>query len=490
MIRSKPSFLSGMFVLALFMLLSVGQPHIGAQEEKEAKRPNVVFIIADDLGYTDVNPFDPREHPYYETPHINRLAKQGVRFTSAYANSSNCAPSRAALFSGQYYPRQPVYTVGSGAQGKKKHRKVIPPKNQKILPEEKVTLAEALKQGGYSTGFIGKWHIGKPGSTGPIEQGFDLNIGGYEAGSPNSFGGYFNGEKNPKIDNDDIGENEYLTDYLSRKAVEYIRNHADDEPFYLQFSHYSPHNPYEAPESRTRKYRKKEPVNGHNNPSFAAMIESVDRSTGCIMKTLKEEGIANNTILIFYSDNGGPGGYAEVGLETKRWDITNNHPLKGGKGMFYEGGIRVPLIIRWPGKAPAGTSTSQPVIGTDFYPTLLDAVGIEPPEEYTLDGRSFLPVLKDPATQLDVRPLYWHFPGYLSAWEPGTWRTRPVSVIRYGPWKLMKFYGNNELKLYNLKKDIGETNNLAKQEPGVRKRLHQRLNRWLEKMDAPIPKKP
>jgi arylsulfatase A-like enzyme len=453
-----------------------------AEATDRAPRPNVVFIMIDDLGYTDVNPLSLRADQYYETPNITRLAGQGMTFTSAYTNAANCAPSRAALMSGQAYPLQPVYTVNSGARGDAEDRALVPAENETTLPLSKRTIAERLRQAGYATAFMGKWHLGAPPKAGPRQQGFDVNVGGTEMGHPMWEGAYFRPNNNPKIT--DAEEGEYLTDYLFRKATDYIRRH-QGEPFYLQLSPYSVHTPMQAPDDRVAHYAEKTPVRGHNNPTYAAMIESVDRGVGRVMQTLRDLGLRENTIVIFYSDNGGLGGYQSIGLENN--GITDNAPLKGGKGSFYEGGIRVPLIVRWPGVVRPGTTTDEPVIGTDFYPTLLEAVGAAPPDGYPLSGTSFLPVLKDAGAKLAREALHWHFPGYLQAYGPGLWRTSPVSVIRSGDWKLLKFYEGPRVELYNLAEDLGETVDLSGQRPEKREELLGRLNEWLRAHDAPMP---
>jgi len=285
---------------------------------------------------------------------------------------------------------------------------------------------------------------------------------------------------NPYID--DAEDGEYLTDYLTRKAVEFIEAHRD-EPFYLQLSYYTPHSPFQAPQSRIAKYRKKEGRGGHDHPVYAAMIESLDRGVGQLMETLDRWQLNDNTIVVFYSDNGGRGGYGFLGHAAN--DVTSNAPLKSGKGSFYEGGIRVPLVIRWPATVQPKTVCDEPVIGIDLYPTFLEAAGLEPPGDYLLDGQSIMPLLEDPTASLKRDALFWHFPGYPNA----KWRTSPVSVIRSGPWKLMKFYEDETLELYNLAEDVGEQRNLASDEAKIRDRLHERLTDWLKRNDAPLPKR-
>ncbi len=458
---------------ALLVILLVGLPMAAAAQQPG---PNVVFILADDLGWADVNSFDPLDREFYETPNIDRLADQGMTFSQAYTSAANCSPTRAALMSGQYYPRQPIYHVGSPGSGK-----MIPAENARHLPLEKQTLAETLASGGYETALIGKWHIGTPDTTGPRAQGFDVNIGGYMAGNPGDWkGGFMAPNNNPYID--DARPDEYLTDYLTRKAVSFIEER-DRRPFYLQLSYYTPHWPLQAPGDRIEKYEQKAGTGGHDNATYAAMIESLDRGVGRIMETLERLEIADETIVIFYSDNGGSGSFRDLGRENN--GITDNSPLKAGKGSFYEGGIRVPLIVRWPQTVEANTHTDVAVTSIDFYPTLLEAADIAPPADYVLDGESLMPVLQNPETPLDREAIYWHFPGYPN----NPWRTTPVSVIRSGAWKLMKFYEDNRLELYNLAEDIGEEDNLAEEHPEHRKELHNQLQEWLEMHEAPMPQR-
>ena len=303
-------------------------------------------------------------------------------------------------------------------------------------------------------------------------------------GYPSWEGGYFQPNNNPYIK--DALEGEYLTSYLTRKATEFIQEHQDG-PFYLQLSYYSPHSPYQAPKALVEKYQNKKPENGHHHPVYAAMIEVLDAEVGKIMDTLKKLNLENNTILIFYSDNGGKGGYEYLANEEEynpNHNVTSNLPLKGGKTTFFEGGIRVPLIIRWPGVIPVNSTYTQPVISIDFYPTILDAAGINHPETYHLDGESLFPVLKNPGNTLERNNLFWHFPGYPNS----IYRTSPVSVIRSGPWKLLKFYETGKTELYHLEKDPGEQNELGKEHIETRNLLTVKLEEWLTKHDAPMPK--
>jgi arylsulfatase A-like enzyme len=478
------SALSRVFILALALAGFCGSVQCGGTTPAgdPPARPNIVFILVDDLGWTDVTPYAPHPDQYYEMPHITQLAGQGVTFTNAYTNSANCAPSRAALLSGQAYPNNPIYTVGSGARGKAKYRDLVPPENEEALPAEKITFAERLQDAGYTTGFMGKWHLGKPPEAGPKQQGYDVNVGGYSTGRPSWPGAYFEPANNPYIE--DAQDAEYLTDFYTRKAVEFLSDHSG-EPFYLQLSYYSVHSPLQAPDPRKKPFQRKPPVGGHTNATYAAMIESVDRGVGQIMDTLERLGVKEETIVVFYSDNGGVDGEA-----VDHWSATDNAPLRMGKGSFYEGGIRVPLIVRWPEVAPPGVTVDESVIGTDLYPTLLDAANVPRAPGYSLDGESLLPLLREPRTAtLPRKHLYWHFPGYLNGnVQKGTWRTTPVSVVRSGKWKLLKFYEGPRLELYDLEQDVGESHNLADERPVIRRRLHEQLQRWLTANDAPMPK--
>ena len=460
---------ASMLAMALTALLTAGAL------SAETQPPNIVFVLVDDLGWSDVGCYDPLERGFYETPHIDRLAEQGVRFTQAYTNGANCAPTRAALMSGQYYPNQPIYHVGSPSQGK-----MLPATNAHSLPLDKITIPEALRAAGYTSAHLGKWHLGDPPDKGPVQQGFDLNIGGYSAGNPNAWPGqYFEPNNNPFIDDAEPGE--YLTDYLTRKAVEFIETHREG-PFFLYLSYYSPHTPLQAPPERVRKYRQKQGRGGHDHPVYAAMIESLDMGVGQLLAAVDRLGIADNTIFIFYSDNGGDGSYRDLGRPHN--GITDNSPLKSGKGSFYEGGIRVPLIIRWPAVIEPNTTSEAVVTSIDFYPTFLEAAGLQPPDDYLLDGLSMLPLFHDPAASLDREAIYWHFPGYPNV----AWRTSPVSVIRSGDWKLKKFYEDDRLELYHLENDIGEQHNLADRHPEQRRHLQQMLEDWLTEHSAPLPR--
>jgi len=441
------------------------------------EKPNIVFMLIDDLGWKDVGYMG---STFYETPTIDRLAKQGMIFTRAYANAANCAPTRASLLCGQYTPRHGVYTVGTSARGRSEDRRLIPIENSTELDSSKATIAETLKHAGYTSAAIGKWHIGQK----PEQHGFDFGIDRDEL----DIKGHFS------------ESGEYLTDLLTREAINFIKQnnpHTTKKPFLLYLSHHAVHTPISAKKNMIEAFEKKPADGCQNNATYAAMIGSVDESVARITKALEELELDNNTLLVFFSDNGGHGTY------------TCQKPLRGGKGMYYEGGIRVPMFVRWPGKIKPGSTCEEPVIGTDFYPTFLQLGGLSAPQDYELDGTSILPLLKGETT-LSRESLFWHFPCYLQAYEGMTdesrdplFRTRPVSVIMKGDWKLMMFHEewvldgggqnldkNNSIELYNLKDDIAEQNNLAHLDIRKKNELLKELMDWQKQLEAPIPTNP
>ncbi|MHC4488181.1 MAG: sulfatase [Planctomycetota bacterium] len=434
------------------------------------KQPNIVLIFIDDMGWRDVGFMGSR---YYETPNIDRLAGQGMVFTNAYANGPNCAPSRACLLSGQYTPRHGVYTVSSSSRGQSKLRKLIPITNTTVLDSKIVTVAEAIKPAGYISASIGKWHLGNDPQFGPVGQGFDVNVGGYSAGSPAK--GYFVPYGNPELPDGPPGE--YLTDRLTDEALNFIQTNKD-RPFFLYLPHYAVHTPLNAKSELINKYRKKAGSNGQNNPTYAAMIESTDQGVGRIMEKLDELGLTDNTIVFFFSDNGGVKG------------ITSNQPLRGGKGMLYEGGIREPMFVCWPGVVKAGTMCDTPVIGIDLYPTILEMAGARKPRGKLLDGLSIVPLLKG-RKSLNRKALFWHFPAYLQGKAEGArdpyFRTRPGAAVRAGHWKLIEYFEDGVLELYNLRDDIAEQNNLAEIMPEKTSELHKLMLTWRKAVNAPVP---
>jgi arylsulfatase A-like enzyme len=435
----------------------------------DASKPNVVFILADDLGWTDLAV---QGSKYYQTPNIDKLAAAGMRFTSGYTCGPNCQPTRAALMSGQYGPRTGVYTVGDIGRFDWQSRPLKPVDNVQDLPLDRVTVAAALKKGGYATGMFGKWHLGSSDRYHPQNRGFDEAIV--------SAGAHFNFKTKPETQHD---PDAYLADFLTDKATDFIRRHKS-EPFFLYLPHFGVHSPHEAKQELIARFSPRDKSAGHFDPTYAAMIASVDESVGRVVATLDELGLSKNTLVIFASDNGGVGGYERYGIQGK--SITDNAPLHGGKGMLYEGGIRVPYIFRWPGVIPAGVVCDEPINSVDLYPTLLELTGAEEPRQ-PLDGLSYLTLLKSGGQKkLNREALYWHFPGYLGS-GAGTWRTFPAGAIRSGDWKLIEFFEDGHLELYNLRDDIGETKNLADSQPEKAKELHAKLVKWRQEIHAPMP---
>lgn len=465
--NSETNSVRSLILIAILLL-----PMMGACINDAQEKPNIVFILIDDLGWKDLSYTGSK---FFKTPHIDSLAEHGMIFSNAYANAANCAPTRASLLSGQYSPRHGVYTVARPDRGEAKYRRLIPVENSRKISLDKITIAEALDKAGYVSAAFGKWNVGNT----PEEQGFDVSLDRYEMYGYN--GGHF-------------GKNgEYLTDRLTNEAAEFILNHKD-QPFFLYLSHHAVHTPIQAKNALVNKYEHKKGDGCHNHPEYAAMVESVDNSVGGIKRTLETLGLSENTIMIFFSDNGGHGTY------------TCQKPLRGGKGMFYEGGIRVPMFAYWPKNIKGGSQCDIPVIGIDFYPTFLDLAGVKPPENYPLDGTSIVPLLQG-ETSLDRKAIYWHFPAYLQSYEglrdesrDSLFRTRPVSVIREGDWKLFMYHeewvldggrqnidANNAIELYNLNEDIGEAKNLASVEKEKRANLLDQLLLWQDKINAPIP---
>lgn len=471
--KSHISIFSIIFLLILsFSLITKAFP------ASDSPRPNILLINIDDLGWKDLGFMG---SSYYETPNIDRLAAQGMVFSNAYASASNCAPSRAALFSGQYAPRTGVYTVGNSDRGQSVHRRLIPTPNTKYLADEKLTIAEILQQHGYRTAHVGKWHI----SPNPTTQGFDANIGGLAAGNPSmggDMGGYFAPYNNPTLTEGPEGE--YLTDRLTSEAIAFFEA-VGDQPFFMNFAPYIVHTPIQPKEELETKYRQKPGTEAHSHAGYAAMVETMDQNVGRLLEHLKQSGKLGNTFIVFTSDNGG------------LYNISKQWALRSGKGSYFEGGIRVPMIVAWSGQVEPGSTSEQPVSNIDFFPTLLEVAGIEQPKGKVLDGVSIVPVLK--GGQLEQRPLFWHFPIYLQAYkwgerDPGIsdpyFRTRPGSVIRQGPWKLHEYFEDGRLELYNLETDIGEQRNLAETFPEKTEKLHNLLRRWRERVEAPVPQEP
>ncbi|MEJ6718828.1 MAG: arylsulfatase A-like enzyme [Akkermansiaceae bacterium] len=429
-----------------------------------AAPPNIVLIYADDLGYTDLSC---QGSEFYETPNIDRIAKEGMTFTNAYAGAANCAPSRACLMTGHYPPRHGVFTVGNSDRGKAKNRKLIPIKNTEILDEKFVTLGEALQAKGYRTCVAGKWHLSKD----PTKDGFHTNFGGTTWGHPKS---YFSPYKNPYLKDGPKGE--HLPERLGRDVANWIAENAKS-PFFVYLPFYSVHTPIQAPKDLTAKYEKKPAHGSHRNPKYGAMLDAMDQAVGHILKTLDDNNLAQNTLVIFTSDNGPHG------------SVSRAEPLRGVKGMYYEGGIREPFLVRYPGVVKAGSTNVTPIIQIDLYPTFLELAGEAIPKR--LDGVSLTSAFK--SKPLADRSLFWHFPAYLQSYkaDPDSaskfFRTTPCSVIRKGDWKLIQYFEDGNLELYNLKNDLSEKENLAGKETEKTAELLKELKSWQMETKAPIP---
>lgn len=467
-------------VVLLSALTVLAQAASPARSAK-GKQPNILFILADDMGCMDGSGLG---SDFYETPNLDRLMSRGMRFTQAYANGPNCAPTRASLMSGYYSPRHGIYTVDSTARGDPARHRLRTPDNKTELAASFYTLAEALRDGGYATFHGGKWHLGS-GPTGPLEQGFQVNVGGDKFGAPPA-GTYF--APWPAPGTEDAPKGAHLCDYVTEKAIKFIEQ-PRTQPFFAYVAYYDVHTPLQAKPELLKKYESKlarEKAAGrnpqHNRPVYAAMLETLDTNVGRLMDALEASGAAGNTIVVFTSDNGGFGG------------ATSMRPLRGAKGMLYEGGIRVPLAVFWPSHIAAGSECTVPVLTFDFYPTLLDAAGIDPkPAAPALDGVSLLPLLKGENARFSRSTLFWYFPAYLDkvpkgfesdAPEPG-WRAIPANAIRQGEWKLIEYFEGKSVELFNLGEDPGERRNLASTYPEKAAALRVQLQQWRTSVGAP-----
>ena len=444
---------------------------LGITAAPAAEKPNVVFILADDLGWTDLGC---QGSKYYETPNIDRLARAGLRFTSASTCGPNCQPTRAALVSGRYGPRTGVYTVGATDRFDTSRRPLIPVENVQQLPLSVRTLGQAMKQAGYATALFGKWHLGQQGKYHP---GAAATTGRSRRWACTS--------TSPPSRRSDYPRGVYLADWLTDQALEFIETNRS-RPFFLELHHFAVHAPHQAKPDLIARFRGKPGVGGHDDPRYAAMIASLDESVGRVVARLDELKLAEKTLVIFTSDNGGVGGYAEAGVKAGE-GITDNAPLRGGKGMLYEGGVRVPWIATWPGTITAGDDRRP----DQQRRPLPDARSTSPEPRRRanvgLDGTSLLPLLRGKALA-DRKPLFWHFPGYLGSGKD-VWRTTPAGAVRSGDWKLIEFFEDGRLELYNLKDDLGEKTNLADRLPRKRDELHKLLKDWRAAVGAPMPRR-
>lgn len=414
--------------IAFCLLLTILPTAVRSADETP---PNILFILIDDLGWMDL---EFQGNPLVETPHLNRFSKQGMKFNNAYAAAPVCSPTRASIVTGLFPARLQITNhIPDQQRFIPDNASLLPAKMLNHLPLETTTLAERLKTAGYATGFIGKWHLSGVGKGDPrwepTQHGFDLNIGGCAYGGPPTF---FDPYRIPNLSDRKPGE--YLPDRLADEAIEFMRGHRDD-PFLLCLWNYTVHWPMEAPETLLKKYENRKGP-GLNDTRYGAMIEAMDRSIGRVLAELEELGLSDNTLVVFTSDNGGFGGVAD------------NRPLREEKGYLYEGGIRVPLVVRWPGVIPANSTSDQPIISTDFYPTLLEAAGVDVPESYPGDGVSLMPLLKE-QEPLAREAIYFHYPNY--AFHRSN---RLGSAVRAGRFKLLEWFDDDSVELYDLEADL------------------------------------
>lgn len=451
----------------------------------EKQKPNFLFILADDYGYHDLSISGSK---FYETPNIDRIASEGMIFTDGYAACQVCSPSRASIMTGKFPARHGITDwigapTGEDWRNAGRSNQLLPPEYVHYLPSEYTTLPEAMKAAGYKTFFAGKWHLGEKGSW-PTDHGFDINKGGWDAGSPK--GGYFSPYENPNLSDGPDGEN--LEMRLAKETVQFIKENKDSS-FFAYLSFYAVHGPIQTTQEKWAKYRKKaEDLRiagtgfkmGHflpirqvqDNPVYAGLVESMDEAVGEVLKTLDELGLAENTVVIFTSDNGG--------VSAGDAFATSNLPLRGGKGYQFEGGIREPYFIKVPGVGN-GQKCAAPVSGTDFYPTILELAGLPlMPEEHN-DGVSLMPLLK--GQTISERPLIWHYPHY------GNQGGEPSSIIRLGDWKLIHYYEDGHEELYNLKNDLEEQKDVATENQEKVKELSEKLFSYLNEVSAKFPEK-
>ena len=457
-------------------VLTTQTPSLDAQTKK---KPNFLFILIDDLGIRDLACYG---STFYESPNIDKLASEGMRFTNAYASCPVCSPTRASIMTGKYPERTGVTDWIKGMNAK--NRKLSTKRTAMELPLEEFTLAEALKEGGYKTYIVGKWHLGDTGFM-PTDQGFDTSIAsGHEKGS------YYAPYHNPSLPDGPDGE--YKTDRLTDEAMKVLDKNGTEQPFFLYlafFNVHTPNTPCKRYEEKFKEKAAKIPEDARPAPvkegdgltkmyqssaMFASKVFAVDWNVGRIMKKLDDMGLTDNTVVIFTSDNGG--------LTTKpKPGSTSEYPYRGGKGWLYDGGIRVPLIIRWPGVVKPGSINNTPVISMDFYPTMLDMAGLPAKPEQHKDGLDLVPILKDANATLPRKALAWHYAHY----HGSTWR--PGGAIQKGDWKLIQFYEDGRVELYNTKDDISERNDLSATNPEKAKELLEALKKWREDVGAKLP---
>ncbi|MDA3963536.1 MAG: sulfatase [Planctomycetota bacterium] len=450
-------------------------------------KPNIIFILIDDMGWMDIGC---QGSSFYETPNIDRLRAQGMQFTDAYASCPVCSPTRASVLTGKYPATVGITNYIPGAAV----GKLLAVPYFRELPRSETTVATALKRHGYRTFHVGKWHLGGEGHT-PQDFGFDVNVAGCDWGAPRK--GYFSPWQLPGYP--DGVEGEYLTDHISDRAVELIDD-AGDDPYFMYLSHYAVHTPIQAPAHLIAKYKAKAARLGldkvqifeegefhpciskqeqrvkrrlvQSDPGYAAMVENLDANIGKVMAAVERSSRSDDTIIIFTSDNGG--------LATSEGSPTSNAPLAEGKGWMYEGGTREPMLVRWPKVVSAGSNCDVPVTSTDFFPTFLEAAGAPLMPEQHCDGVSILSLFEGKAA-LEREAIFWHYPHYSN--QGGS----PGCSVRAGDWKLIEFFEDSKLELYNLRDDISEERDRAADKPELVKNLHAKLIAWRESVEAKIP---
>lgn len=474
----------------LFLSGCVFFSFLSCTKESQEKKPNVLFILTDDLGYHDLSCMGSN---YYETPNIDRIASEGMVFTNGYAACQVCSPSRASIMTGKFPARHGITDWIGAASGeawrkKGRHNQLLPAAYVHRLPTEYITLPEAMKEAGYKTFFAGKWHLGSKGSW-PEDHGFDINIGGWDAGSPS--GGYFSPWKNPNLENRKDGEN--LSLRLAKETVKFLEENnprKTGQPVFAYLAFYAVHGPIQTNRDKWDKYRDKAEKMGiaptaykmghflpirqvQDNPIYGGLVETMDNAVGLVLNALEEQGLSDNTIVIFTSDNGG--------VSAGDSFSTSNLPLRGGKGYQFEGGLREPYFIKVPGLTKGGDKCDTPVIGTDFYPTILELTN-QPlmPGQHT-DGVSLVPLLE--GKTIEARPLIWHYPHY------GNQGGEPSSIIRDGKWKLIHYYEDGREELYDLGSDIGEEHDLSKTHSELVSRLSEKLFNYLNEVSVKYPEK-
>jgi len=481
--NSRRDFLKTLGLGAASMLFGCSS----LQTASKKKRPNFLFILVDDLGWTDLGCFG---SSFYDTPNIDKLCTSGMKFTNAYAACPVCSPTRASILTGKYPQRvgitDYINLAGWNQPDKwKRNTKLLPAAYEDRLAHQEIILAEAMKEAGYATFFAGKWHLGPEGFL-PTDQGFDVNKGGCERGGPYGGKKYFSPYGNPYLKDGPDGE--HLPDRLASETVAFIKAHKD-KPFLTYLSFYSVHTPLMARKDLEKKYTEKakklksnQPIWGkqgnrkvrlvQNHAVYAGMVEAVDLAVGKVLDALDKMQLTKDTVVIFMSDNGG--------LSTSEGHPTSNLPLRAGKGWLYEGGIREPMIIRAPGITKPDSICSEPVISTDFYPTILELANLPAKPDQHVDGVSLVPLLENQS--LPQRALFWHYPHY------GNQGGSPGGAVRAGDYKLIEFYEDGHVELYNLKDDISESKDLSQKLSGKTQELRQMLHAWRKQVNARMPK--